>query len=562
MESKDFPQTDGSAFNPPTRPPPLQIDPIEVPDDADDTPLLSATPSTSSSSTALPNAPQGRPRSLTQSEPSSAPPTGRIRSATVANPPKSAPPGGTPPEREKRKRSRVTPEQLSHLERLFVMDRSPTAAKRKEISEMLGMQERQTQIWFQNRRAKAKTLEGKGKSGFHSGSPSGVDSPPGTPSDYTALEGDLHTLVHEDDPVTFIPCSDLTIGSWRRISTSSHQYDLLAYFSAVKRCLTWFIYSNGYGFKMEIPFDAITSTSFASVSSTQGLATFYLSRPPLFFLEGMSSPSIMGLNPTKVWKPCPDWTEGHQASKVFRHDLIGATVPLVNALKIIPAPEHTSASTMIHAPYSSPDIGIPPMHIPQPPLAALDPPSFPLSVGAGSHLDSDRKRSFSGPPALSPSDSHSHFGLSNPTGSPSYSVSAAGSYSDRSSGFAAVNDFSYRAYSAAMSSHHAPLTDFSTVPISHHAASSRSFSNPSITPAYPAYDQGVSVLQGDERFAETNVNMQFSSASASASSSSPVLLTSAFDPSSLRRQSTNDMDTSAYAADSDAFQDLDIQGQP
>lgn len=52
---------------------------------------------------------------------------------------------------QKRKRSRVTPEQLAHLERFFAADRSPTAAKRREISELLGMQERQTQIWFQNR---------------------------------------------------------------------------------------------------------------------------------------------------------------------------------------------------------------------------------------------------------------------------------------------------------------------------------------------------------------------------------------------------------------------------
>lgn len=54
-------------------------------------------------------------------------------------------------QREKRKRSRVTPEQLTHLERFFAADRSPTAARRREISELLGMQERQTQIWFQNR---------------------------------------------------------------------------------------------------------------------------------------------------------------------------------------------------------------------------------------------------------------------------------------------------------------------------------------------------------------------------------------------------------------------------
>jgi regulatory protein PHO2 len=54
-------------------------------------------------------------------------------------------------EKEKRKRSRVTPEQLVHLEQFFAIDRSPPAARRREISERLGMQERQTQIWFQNR---------------------------------------------------------------------------------------------------------------------------------------------------------------------------------------------------------------------------------------------------------------------------------------------------------------------------------------------------------------------------------------------------------------------------
>lgn len=52
---------------------------------------------------------------------------------------------------EKRKRSRVTPEQLVELEKEFAKNRTPTGAQRKAISERLGMQERQTQIWFQNR---------------------------------------------------------------------------------------------------------------------------------------------------------------------------------------------------------------------------------------------------------------------------------------------------------------------------------------------------------------------------------------------------------------------------
>lgn len=53
--------------------------------------------------------------------------------------------------RETRKRCRVTPEQLARLEDYFLHDQSPTAARRKLLGEELGMQERQTQIWFQNR---------------------------------------------------------------------------------------------------------------------------------------------------------------------------------------------------------------------------------------------------------------------------------------------------------------------------------------------------------------------------------------------------------------------------
>lgn len=79
----------------------------------------------------------------TSKEPASGPQ--RTRSSSVQSNGKGA------DSKEKRKRSRVTPEQLVHLERFFAMDRSPTAARRKEISESLGMQERQTQIWFQNR---------------------------------------------------------------------------------------------------------------------------------------------------------------------------------------------------------------------------------------------------------------------------------------------------------------------------------------------------------------------------------------------------------------------------
>jgi hypothetical protein len=51
-----------------------------------------------------------------------------------------------------------------------------------------------------SRRAKAKTLEGKGKLGFRGSPTSGGDSPPDTPPDFgTPLDVDLQTLIHEDE---------------------------------------------------------------------------------------------------------------------------------------------------------------------------------------------------------------------------------------------------------------------------------------------------------------------------------------------------------------------------
>ncbi|KAF8274812.1 hypothetical protein EI94DRAFT_1560994 [Lactarius quietus] len=224
-------------------------------------------------------------------------------------------------EREKRKRSRVTPDQLVHLERFFSMDRSPTAARRREISELLGMQERQTQIWFQNRRAKAKLLNGKGKGRTDS-------TPPTTPSDLLpGYDADIHSLIHESEPVTIIPCTNLTIGTWRRIATQISKHDLVAYVCELRNCLTWFIHSTGYGFKMEIPFDTIAETELADAAPGSTLASFFLTQPPLFYLEDIATPPTGG-PPVRTWKRCADWTEGMQATKVLRHDLVGSAVQL------------------------------------------------------------------------------------------------------------------------------------------------------------------------------------------------------------------------------------------
>ena len=113
---------------------------------------------------------------------------------------------------------------------------------------------------------------------------------------------DIHGLIHEDDgtplvyvavltqtsadligaDVTVFPCTDLTIGSWRRMA--SPQHDLIAYTCNTKRCLVWYIRSAGRGFKMEISFDHVAEARFTNVSPGIGSATFVLDRPPGFYM--------------------------------------------------------------------------------------------------------------------------------------------------------------------------------------------------------------------------------------------------------------------------------------
>ncbi|KJA23018.1 hypothetical protein HYPSUDRAFT_612848 [Hypholoma sublateritium FD-334 SS-4] len=283
---------------------------------------------------------------------------------------RNASPSGLPdaaakPEKEKRKRSRVTPEQLVHLERFFVIDRSPTAARRRDISELLGMQERQTQIWFQNRRAKAKLQDSKSGTRDAEASPDSSTSLPPARHDTT-----VQKLIHEDEPVSIIPCTDLTVGNWRRISSPGDVHDLVAYVCDTKRCLNWFIHSGGYGFKMEIPFHTVTNTEYKMIGPHTGIASFVLSQPPVFYLENVGSP-LSDDPPVRTWKRCSDWTEGHQASKVLRHTVLGSDAELVFLLRNLPANSGTSSIPLRANAYRADCVSTSPMELQPPPLAGL-----------------------------------------------------------------------------------------------------------------------------------------------------------------------------------------------
>lgn len=86
---------------------------------------------------------------------------------------------------------------------------------------------------------------------------------------------------------------------------------------------------------MEIPFDYVIDTKFTNSTPGMGQASFILSRSPLFYMEHASREPGPGGIPVRVWRPSSDWTERKQASKVLRHDLIGAAIQLAHVLRTI-----------------------------------------------------------------------------------------------------------------------------------------------------------------------------------------------------------------------------------
>ncbi|KAI9001531.1 hypothetical protein BD414DRAFT_36865 [Trametes punicea] len=243
--------------------------------------------------------------------------------------------------KQRRKRSRTTPEQLARLEEYFAADQSPTSARRRDIARELGLDERQTQIWFQNRRAKVK-LQAKMKAR----AVEKLEPPPEVPPPLTSgFDAEVHRLIHEEEEVTVIPCSDLTIGTWRRVASS--QLDLIAYTCEARRSITWFVRSGGLSFKMEVPFDIIAESRFSNVSPGIGCVTVVLNRPPTFYVEKQVEP-VPGAEPARYWQVSRDWTEGNQGTTVLQHCLTGPAYQLSHLVNTISC--SASTEVCLHTP--------------------------------------------------------------------------------------------------------------------------------------------------------------------------------------------------------------------
>lgn len=82
----------------------------------------------------------------------------------------------------KKKRKRTAPEQLKVLEDIFNAHQHPNLSLRNQLAHQLGMTPRSVQIWFQNRRAKARNMEFNTSAGPTPSSLSIHSSPPSPPS--------------------------------------------------------------------------------------------------------------------------------------------------------------------------------------------------------------------------------------------------------------------------------------------------------------------------------------------------------------------------------------------
>lgn len=193
---------------------------------------------------------------------------------------------------------------------------------------------------FLSSRAKAKSI-GSLKSKTHR-----TASPlPPPPELGQATQVALATLLQEDDreyefryvavdlffaenaltaSIFIIPCTCLTIGKWNRVSCN--EWDLLAWFCETKRCLTWFVKSKAYSFKMQVALDWVGDLSFRNADPGRGILVLNLLRPPRFFLR-KDLPSS-DRDPPPYWRACDDWTEDNEASLGLRHVLEGPALPL------------------------------------------------------------------------------------------------------------------------------------------------------------------------------------------------------------------------------------------
>lgn len=96
---------------------------------------------------------------------------------------------------------------------------------------------------------------------------------------------------------------------------------------------------------MQVPLDYVAELEFTNANPGQGFLTVDLSRPPEFFLRAIQ-PKDDGVS--SGWRLCNDWTEDKEASRIMRHVLGGAALPLAYIVDYIKSHTATTQAAPAH----------------------------------------------------------------------------------------------------------------------------------------------------------------------------------------------------------------------
>ncbi|ODA79124.1 hypothetical protein RJ55_04716 [Drechmeria coniospora] len=292
-------------------------------------------------------------------------------------------------QQKNQKRQRATQDQLTVLEVEFNKNPTPTAGVREKIAEDINMTERSVQIWFQNRRAKIKSLA---KKSLETGED--IDSIPESMRAYLAMQaiesgqglgggylargalspfGQSGLVMAADQAaqgkvlIHHLTCRSLSIGKWTRVGQNT--MDLIIFYSPDKCTMTYYINNDQAGYKIEYPFSSIKSIWLENDEgdpAKSGGIVIELNRPPHFFMD--SSPTTNG------FYQCGDFTEDVQASRCMIHHLGGNPKVLTNQLAKLVS---LDAFMNRHNPHAFADAHALSVSAPVSPVRPSSQPSFP-----------------------------------------------------------------------------------------------------------------------------------------------------------------------------------------
>lgn len=180
------------------------------------------------------------------------------------------------------RRKKATVAQQISLESYFLINSNPNLTQREILAKEVGINEKSLQIWYQNRRAKNRSL----------GKPSTI-----------SVEKNLQHRFSVDA---------IQVGQWTRACIMN---DLLCFSRPENNALHWELIENTIIYRITCQLTQIKNIEFSMLPDLlNGKISFCLTSVPQFQYK---------MNQNDEYRECGDFTANQQASQCLRHDLFG-----------------------------------------------------------------------------------------------------------------------------------------------------------------------------------------------------------------------------------------------